>query len=237
MLALVAALALMAAGCADLENGGNGPKDKGTPVGETPEVNPEVAEYYPLAPGTVWKYELTKTETGEKFEETTIMEKPEEKFGRKCHVIKENGPQGTKKTYLAVDGSDIYVVAKTEGAFKVLVKLDPPIHLVTIPMKVGEKWESKCLASAAFISEKVSVQYNVIASARTTVPAGTFDCYIVHMQQTAGDKTKNRLLWYSPGIGMIKYSGGDYDKELSEFIQPGATTEKPGATEDTTEKH
>ena len=60
--------------------------------------------------------------------------------------------------------------------------------------------------------------HKVVAREEITVPAGTFDCYVVERQYTAetmGISTKSTIkTWYARGIGTVKSETYDEENKL-----------------------
>lgn len=80
-----------------------------------------------------------------------------------------------------------------------LVKFNPPQTMIAVPLKKGAAWDFDGEAGEL----KVQQHYAVVGEDKTHVPAGEFQAYRIHGEQT----TPNRMTidrWFAPGVGIVK---------------------------------
>ena len=80
-----------------------------------------------------------------------------------------------------------------------LVKFNPPQTIIAAPLKKGVAWDFDGEAGEL----KVKQHYDVIGEENIDVPAGKFQTFRIHGDQT----TPNRMMidrWFAPGIGIVK---------------------------------
>src|SRR6266700_1183139 len=80
-----------------------------------------------------------------------------------------------------------------------LVKFDPPQTMIAAPLKKGAAWDFDGQAGEL----KVQQHYDVLGEEKIDVPAGEFQAFRIHGEQT----TPNRMMierWFAPGVGIVK---------------------------------
>jgi hypothetical protein len=80
-----------------------------------------------------------------------------------------------------------------------LVKFSPPQTMIAVPLKKGAGWNFNGQAGDL----KVQQHYDVVDEERIDVPAGKFQTFRIHGEQT----TPNRMTidrWFAPGVGIVK---------------------------------
>jgi hypothetical protein len=118
-------------------------------------------------------------------------------------------------------GSDTFVVSG-KGVFNVKTispgppeqswKHDPPICLLSLPHKPGQKWTCDNPAQPGGL---VAVKATKTAHGpeEVEVPAGKYTAIRVEHRGKAGDAT----FWYAPGVGLVKMVSKDVVQELESF--------------------
>jgi len=80
-----------------------------------------------------------------------------------------------------------------------LVKFSPPQTMIAVPLKQGAGWDFDGQAGDL----KVRQHYNVVGEEKIDVPAGKFQAFRIHGEQTSPNRmTIDR--WFAPGIGIVK---------------------------------
>ena len=80
-----------------------------------------------------------------------------------------------------------------------LVKFNPPQTMIAAPLKKGAAWDFNGQAGDL----KVHQHYDVLGEEKIDVPAGKFQTFRIHGEQT----TPNRMTidrWFAPGVGIVK---------------------------------
>lgn len=80
-----------------------------------------------------------------------------------------------------------------------LVKFSPPQPMIAAPLKKGAAWNFDGHAGEL----KVQQHYDVVGEEKIDVPAGNFQAFKIHGDQT----TPNRMTidrWFAPGVGIVK---------------------------------
>jgi hypothetical protein len=80
-----------------------------------------------------------------------------------------------------------------------LVKFSPPQTMVVAPLKKGATWNFNGHAGEL----KVQQRYDVLGEESVEVPAGKFQTFRIHGEQT----TPSRMIidrWFAPGVGIVR---------------------------------
>jgi hypothetical protein len=80
-----------------------------------------------------------------------------------------------------------------------LVKFSPPQTMIAAPLKKGASWNFDGHAGEL----KVQQHYDVAGEEKIELPAGKFQAFRIHGEQT----TPNRMTidrWFAPGVGIVK---------------------------------
>ena len=174
------------------------------------------AGLFPTAPGTVWTYAMTQ-EFGEGIHPGADMQANVDAEG-KLHLpisIYAAGPQQidgveTQKfethrqgkvqltEYFKVDDSAVTAIARA-GDDGQIMKAVPPQKVLSLPPRVGEKWEWKGQVG----SVQASQTYEILAKESITVPAGKFDAFHLRVTQTGFPATTEDR-WFVPEVGYVK---------------------------------
>jgi hypothetical protein len=117
-----------------------------------------------------------------------------------------------------------------------LVKFDPPQTMIAAPLKKGATWDFNGQAGEL----KVQQHYEVLGEEKIDVPAGKFDAYRIHGEQTMPNRmTIDR--WFTPAVGIIKDittmqdGKGDLLQRISlELTERPKVAERPQVRQDAT---
>jgi hypothetical protein len=170
---------------------------------------------FPTETGTVWKYQMTQEfgagvrandpsikpdADGKVRLPVTITVAGSEKIDNvKVHKF-EMRRQGVVRTiqFLQVDDQGVFEVARGDESGE-RTKFDPPQKILSLPLKVGEKWEYHGEGAG----EKVDEIYEIVAQESIEVPAGKFDAYHLHI---VGTQPFNSVVdrWFVPNVGEVK---------------------------------
>lgn len=88
-------------------------------------------------------------------------------------------------------------------------KFNPPICLLTLPAKVGQKWTVASTNGQSTLAGTGTAE--IIAIETVKVPAGGFEAVCVKRCFTLkGDDKEERksTIWFAQGVGIIKYESG-----------------------------
>jgi hypothetical protein len=157
-----------------------------------PEVTKEQlagCEYFPLAVGTTWTFDLN----GQKV--TITVAEHEKKAGILCARLETTTAQGAS-------GSE-HMTVMEDGVYRVAyngVKIDPPIRILKLPPKKGDEWKVKCKQGEISIKGK----YSLDEEDDVDVPAGTFKTIKATGEVTAAGQEIESVCWYAKGKGMVK---------------------------------
>ena len=119
-----------------------------------------------------------------------------------------------------------------------LVKFSPPQTMIAAPLKKGAGWNFDGQAG----DMKVQQHYDVLGEEKIDVPAGKFQTFRIHGEQT----TPNRMTidrWFAPGVGIVKDittmqgAKGDFLQRISlELAEGPKIVERPEVKSDTAPK-
>jgi hypothetical protein len=119
-----------------------------------------------------------------------------------------------------------------------LVKFTPPQTMIAAPLKKGAGWNFDGQAG----DMKVQQHYDVLGEEKIDVPAGKFQAFRIHGEQT----TPNRMTidrWFAPGVGIVKDittmqgANGDLLQRISlELAEGPKIVERPEVKSDTAPK-
>ena len=169
-----------------------------------------VESLMPTAEGTTWKYDLVQ----EKLNPTLDLEEPNE-LQRISVTYRLGGIQKVDNRELrkleiyrgqALDSVDLIAVEEHQiicparsDAQGVIIKLVPPQTMLATPLTKGKSWSF----DGTIGGKKVSQYYEIADEEEIEVPAGKFQAWRIHCEQTApAPATIDR--WFVPGTGFVK---------------------------------
>ena len=184
------------------------------PLAPLPEgVSPQY--YFPTVVGSKWTYDDSINRQGGYGE---VITKSEKKDGRFIVTVKS-----TSLDWVDSDATTIaqYIVSK-DGVFLSAELLesddhkafhDPPICLLKLPFKKGDKWDRDAKTGkwprVAVKAEKIKV------------PAGTFEAIRVEQESPDfGEKVTRATWWFAPSVGIVKTVINDKVVQLRSFKVP-----------------
>src|SRR5438094_5374550 len=210
------------------------------------------APVIPIAPGTSWRYNMTeeigkglnlpnvKADTDGKIRlGVTYRLEGTEDFDGKGLLKFEMHRAGTitNTDLLTVDEHGITCWARVNLDGE-LVKFTPPQTMIAAPLKKGAGWNFDGQAG----DMKVQQHYDILSEEKIDVPAGKFQAFRIHGEQT----TPNRMTidrWFAPGVGIVKDvttmqdAKGDLLQRISlELTEVPKTVERPEVKSNTAPK-
>ena len=167
----------------------------------------------PTAPGTSWRYNMTE-EIGKGLNVSNVKADPDGKI-RLPVVYRLEGTENidgkdllkfemhrsgmiTNTELLSVDEHGITCWARVNLDGE-LVKFSPPQMMIATPLKKGAAWNFDGQAGEL----KVQQHYDVVGEEKIDVPAGKFQAFRIHGEQTMPDRTTIDR-WFVPGVGIVK---------------------------------
>jgi hypothetical protein len=167
----------------------------------------------PTAPGTTWRYNMTeeigkgltvsnaKGDADGKIRLPVLyrLEGTEDVDGKDLLKFQmHRAGTITNTDLLAIDEHGIACWARVNLDGQ-LIKFTPPQTMIAAPLKKGVAWNFDGRAGEL----KVQQHYDVVGEEKIDVPAGEFQAFRVHGEQT----TPNRMTidrWFAPGVGIVK---------------------------------
>jgi hypothetical protein len=206
----------------------------------------------PIAPGTSWRYNMTE-EVGKGFSLANMKADADGKI-RLSVLYRVEGTENldgkdllkfemhragavTNTDLLSVDDHGITCWARINLDGE-LVKFNPPQTMIAVPLKEGAAWDFNGQAGEL----KVQQHYAVVGEDKAEVPAGQFQAYRIHGEQTMPNRmTIDR--WFAPGVGIVKDvtttqdAKGDLLQRISlELTEQPKVVERPEVKSDATPK-
>jgi len=86
-------------------------------------------------------------------------------------------------------------------------KYDPLPLLFPYELKVGKEWKTtykSYYSNNSHLVSNVEEVCKIVGKERISVPAGTFDCYIIERMLAEKETEQAVRQWFSPGIGIVK---------------------------------
>ena len=210
------------------------------------------ASLVPTAPGTSWRYNMTE-EVGRGFNVSGVKADADGKI-RLPVLYRLEGTENvdgkdllkfemhragtiTNTDLLTIDEHGITCWARVnlDGEF---VKFSPPQTMIAAPLKKGAAWDFNGQAGDL----KVQQHYDVVGEENIGVPAGKFQAFRIHGEQTSPNRmTIDR--WFAPGVGIVKDitttqdAKGDLLQRISlELLESPKIVERPEVKSDATPK-
>jgi hypothetical protein len=153
---------------------------------------PAGENYYPHANGYSWVMKGTDGSTQViTIDGTAIISSTVTQVFRSATTY-PSGSSSTSESYYKVDNSGVYLYGSSGYPYV------PPLLLFKFPLKVGNTWQ-------VFNATGFSVEARVTSQESLTVPAGTFNCFLVEWKMYYGtvEGDKN-YFWLGQNAGIIK---------------------------------
>lgn len=210
------------------------------------------APVIPTAPGTAWRYNMTE-EIGKGLKLPNVKADADGKV-RLPVLYRLEGTEDvdgkdllkfemhrlgtiTNTDLLTVDEHGIICWARMNLDGE-LIKFSPPQTMIAVPLKKGAAWNFDGQAGEL----RVQQHYDVQGEEKINVPAGEFQAFRIHGEQTAPSRmTIDR--WFAPGIGIVKDvttmqgAKGDLLQRISlELTETPKIVDRPEVKSDSTPK-
>src|SRR5438094_1602796 len=210
------------------------------------------ASLIPTAPGNSWRYNMTE-EIGNGLKVSNVKPDADGKI-RMLVLYRLEGTENvdgkdllkfemhragaiTNTDLLSVDDHGIICWARINLDGE-LVKFNPPQTMIAVPLKKGAAWDFNGQAGDL----KVQQHYDVVGEEKIEVPAGKFQAFRIHGEQTAPNRmTIDRC--FAPGVGIVKDvtamqdAKGDLLQRISlELVENPKIGERPEVKSDATPK-
>lgn len=166
------------------------------------------SDYYPTKVGTTWKYAFSKGSLV-----NTVTK--HEKIGEVMCARLETSTAG--KDAKVVSNEHVAVTdAAVERHATLGFQPDPPVILLKLPAKKGDKWEIDSKVGNETIKGTAEVDEEEVK-----VKAGTYKTFKVTTDVTTGGMQIKSVCWYAKDVGMVKqdltFAGNEVKLELEEY--------------------
>ena len=159
-------------------------------------VEVDTVNYFPLAVGNSWTFQVTKTDTSgsTEYSETQSIN---------CITTMDSQDWFVMYTTTSDSSLDsIYYRKGSEYLYGGYVFLDAFLGFPAAPIKpeIGDEWET---IDTLGIFE-VSIVGEVVSFDTLTVPAGEYECYQASLIIDAGVISMDMIYWFSNGVGPVR---------------------------------
>jgi hypothetical protein len=164
-------------------------------------VSVRADQLLPTVEGTSWEYDSTETMTGTAPVHSTVTVRAGKQLLDGEEVVKLETLSGnvvSKTELVNADENGIACLARS-GKDGKLTKLNPPEPMIAAPLKAGAEWELENEVAGIKTRRRVTV----LAREGVTVPAGTFQAFHLHCEDSSLMSTKLDQ-WFVPGTGFVK---------------------------------
>ncbi len=148
-------------------------------------IKAKLNDYYPLADGATWEYQMGGTEV------TVRVKGVTEKDGvRSAKLVTEQGGKEVAHETIRVDKDGVFRTHINDAEIK------PPMPLIKFGLTDDESWEVKTSVQASEVKGKLTLK----GTEKVTVPAGDYDAVLV-----VGDcNIAGTKWWIADGVGIVK---------------------------------
>jgi hypothetical protein len=199
----------------------------------TPEPEPDLPRYMPLAEGMSWTYDVTDNGITTRKVTTVGPEEPvggsgpnADKLAFKVTTEKNDGTDETVSWQTRIGDLAIRYREQAFGGGSLQLeefwaphklRLDESTERLVEGANWGEEFEETKLAvnQPAVTATRVDRWTVLAVDESVTVPAGTFDALVVQKVGSAS----NKVYWFARGVGKVKEEGGQTE-ELVSFESP-----------------
>lgn len=163
-----------------------------TAVGMGEDAKVDKADYWPVKEGNKWTYRMETN--GQTLELTQALAKVEKK-----------GEHEIGELETTLNGQVIareQISSSLKGIFRHGfngMEVDPPVQLLRLPCKKGDKWESEFNVGA----EKAKVSCEA-GEEDVTVAAGQYHAITVEVDTEIQGQKITAKYWFAPNVGLVK---------------------------------
>jgi hypothetical protein len=177
--------------------------------------------FFPWAKGNSWVYDTLNKTDNSHFEMKVVMEGPWNEGDSSGMIMTQKDKRGTMREFQTKNekGFFIYKLALSKTLTpEVDTRFTPPVPRLIFPLTPGAKvhWEGR-LKVRLIMDKPIIFDGEVIGWDDIQVPAGKFHCIKLHYHELRGKDVIDEDAWYAEGVGQVKYSGGQYVKELKSY--------------------
>jgi hypothetical protein len=157
------------------------------PVPKT--IKAKLKDYYPLADGTAWEYQMGAAEVTVRVKDVT------EKDGvRSAKLVTEQGGKEVASETIRVD---------KDGVFRTHInstEIKPPVPLLKFGLTDDESWEVKASVQAS----EVKGTFTLKGTEKVKVPGGEYEAVLVVGECTIAGTQTGTKWWLADGVGIVK---------------------------------
>jgi hypothetical protein len=198
---------------------------------ETPPAPPltaaepaKEADFFPLAAGMQWVYKTTHKTKKETFDMTVRVDGPWKMKDDSGTILTQRDKRGQMRQFLVVREDGVFLRKlglKKSISPEVDTMFTPAMPVLMFPLTPGRKvhWEGRL--KVAWVDKAIIFDGEVVGWEEIEVPAGKFKCMRMHFDEKRGEDKVIEDVWYAPGVGQVRYDGGEYIKELKSYTANG----------------
>jgi hypothetical protein len=176
--------------------------------------------FFPWATGTSWVYDTLNKAENEHFEMKVQMQGPWKEGEFSGMIMVQKDKRGTMREFLLKNEKGIFIqklgLSKSYTP-EVNTRFTPAVPRVISPLAPGTKVHWQGRLKVAWVDKPILFDGEVLGWDDISVPAGKFHCIRLHYHEKRGDDIIDEDAWYAEGVGQVKYSGGQYVKELKSY--------------------
>ena len=183
------------------------PAGDGTAARASAPTHGTVAEFYPLAPGCWWLYDVrVKEEQGVRREEVKCLVEGEEEIdGRSYSVFLIAG--GDFRMFIRRDDKGVYLCKwrfpVPQLDVNMEVDFEPEIPFIRFPLAPGG-WHYRGRAEVWEFGADLRIDYENLGRQLLQTPAGEMDCYHFRSRVRYWKIDYSEEYWYARGVGFVK---------------------------------
>jgi hypothetical protein len=152
---------------------------------------PKKPDYFPLAKGNKWDYEVKVGDEKREFTLEITAVKAEKGTTTAEFVVRTGEEEETGEVIADAEG--------VRGRFNTL-KMDPPLTLLKYPLKANDRWAEKLQIQ----NDEVLVSSSVKEAEEVKVPAGTYKAVPVETGLLVRKDAVGITTWYAAGVGIVQ---------------------------------
>jgi hypothetical protein len=184
-------------------------------------AGPSDDAFFPWGTGTAWTYDTLNKSNNGHFEMKVVMQGPWKEGEFSGMIMTQKDKRGTMREFQTKNEKGIFIskLALSKALTpEVNTLFTPPVPRVIFPLTPGTKvhWEGR-LKVRMLMDKPIIFDGEVIGWDDVEVPAGKFHCIRLHYHEKRGKEIIDEDAWYAEGVGQVKYSGGQYVKELKVY--------------------
>ncbi|MBA4062649.1 MAG: hypothetical protein C0501_02865 [Isosphaera sp.] len=185
------------------------------PAAPVPEHLMKPPPYHPTRVGATWVYQQ-----GTELLTYTVSASAEEVGGAAVTVVRVDGDRKSPHQKVLVSSAGVTRTEYLETPF------DGPDDLVRVPVRVGDRWETKVTGrrdrgdGRSDPELTLTAKRTVAKVERVEVPAGVFRAVRIDGELTYNGRSYRATSWYAPHVGLVKLDQEEWSRVLKSF-DPG----------------